>query len=309
MEGLDTTSNVNIQNGAALEEQQSFAPNATDATDASGEENANNSENYFEAAAKDGVEPPDGIEILVQMAKTGDIDAKAVDIIDVTDKFLKAIAAAPKENLRQSGKVLFHACVLLRMKADSLLAPPVEDDFMGDDYMDFDENGLPIDFTPSEREPRQLTIQDLEKALVRKSNRKKVRKRQVTLDELIQALREAEEIEKTRAERKPKARIDLAGHLEVNDVDDILDLAHDEDIDLTITKVEVLLSKILKIGENIELFALVRQLDEKNDWVDCFLASLFLSNAGKIELEQEEFYGPLYLALCGEDTVSNTVVS
>ena len=305
MEGLDTTSNVNIQSGAAYQAQQSFAQDSS----SSASNDLTNSENYFETAARDGVAPPDGIEILVQMAKSGEIDAKAVDIIDVTDKFLKAIAAAPKENLRQSGKVLFHACVLLRMKADALLAPPVEEDFVGDDYMDFDENGLPIDFTPSEREPRQLTIQDLERALVRRSNRKKVRKRQVTLDELIQALREAEEIEKTRAERKPKARIDLAGHLEVNDVDDILDLAHDEDIELTIVKVEQLLSRILKIGENIELFALVCKLDDKSDWVDAFLASLFLSNAGKIELEQEEFYGPLYLALCGGDTVSNTVVS
>lgn len=31
------------------------------------------------------------------------------------------------------------------------------------------------------------------------------------------------------------------------------------------------------------------------DWVDAFLAVLFLSNAGKINLEQEVFYGPLYL--------------
>lgn len=175
--------------------------------------------------------------------------------------------------------------------------------------MDFDENGLPIEYNPQIKEPRQITIQDLEKAIVRTSNRKKVRKRQVTLDELIAALREAEKIEKIRAERIPKARIDLAGHLEVNDVDDILDLAHDEDIEMTIGKVEILLSKILKIGENIELFALVTLLDDKSDWVDAFLASLFLSNAGKIDLEQEEFYGPLYLALCGREAVSNSVVS
>ena len=297
MEGIETTNGVDYGAGALVDAATSG-------------EDTDNATNYFETAARDGVAPPDGIEILVQMAKSGDIDAKAVDIIDVTDKFLKAIAAAPKENLRQSGKVLFHACVLLRMKADALLAPPVEEDMFGDDYMEFDENGLPIDFDPErDKEPRQLTIQDLERAIVRKSNRKKVRKRQVTLDELIAALREAEEIEKVRAERKPKVRIDLAGHLEVNDVDDILDLAHDEDIELTIGKVEILLSRILKIGENIELFALVKQLDDKSDWVDAFLASLFLSNAGKIDLEQPEFYGPLYLALCSEDTSSDKVVS
>ncbi len=297
VEGIDIANSASINantNAGALTQQET-----TSETDSG----------YEQEATDKKPTSPDGIEILVQMAKNGEIDAKAVDILDVTDKFLKAIAAAPKENLRQSGKVLFHACVLLRMKADALLAPPIEEDSFGDDYMEFDENGLPIEYNPREKEPRQITIQDLEKAIVRKSNRKKVRKRQVTLDELIAALREAEQIEKTRAERIPKARIDLAGHLEVNDVDDILDLAHDEDIEMTIDKVEILLSKILKIGENIELFALVTILDDKSDWVDAFLASLFLSNAGKIDLEQEEFYGPLYLALCGGEAVSNTVVS
>ena len=52
-----------------------------------------------------------GIEFIVQLAEKGEIDPKDVDIIYVTDKFLQAIAAAPKENLRQSGKVIFHASV------------------------------------------------------------------------------------------------------------------------------------------------------------------------------------------------------
>ena len=85
-----------------------------------------------------------GIELLVEMAAKGDIDPKNIDIIDVTDKFLRAIAAAPKENLRQSGKTLFHASVLLRMKADALLVDNLDDLNGGDDYLDFDEDGAPI---------------------------------------------------------------------------------------------------------------------------------------------------------------------
>src|SRR5271163_2679587 len=92
------------------------------------------------ASAKEG-----GIEILVHMAEKGEIDPKNIDIIDVTDRFLRAIAAAPKENLRQSGKILFHASVLLRMKAEALLAIAADDEgFALDDFMEFDENGSPI---------------------------------------------------------------------------------------------------------------------------------------------------------------------
>lgn len=238
------------------------------------------------------IAPSDGIEILVRMAKNGEIDAKSVDIIDVTDKFLKAIAATPKESLRQSGKIIFHASVLLRLKAESLLVEVVEEEKVEDDFMDFDEGAMEFD---GAKQPRQISLTDLEKAIVRKPTRTKVVRRKITLDELIKALQEAEKIEKTRAEKSRKSRIDLSGHTLIQDVDDILNLAHDEDIESTIENVEQLLVKIFKANERIELFALVGMLDRKSTWVDAFLASLFLSNAGKIQLEQESFYGPVFI--------------
>ncbi len=267
-----------------------------------------NAEELIQQAGGDSVAPADGIEILVRLAQKGEIDPKAVDIIDVTDKFLKLIAAAPKENLRQSGKILFHACVLLRMKAEALLNFSA-DEPSGDDFMDFEDgDGLLYDSNAQEV-GRQITLKDLERAIVRRSQRRQVRKRQVTLDELIAALKEAERIEKIRAEKKPpRAVIELAGQHDVDSVDDLLDLAHDEDVESTIEKVEILLAKILKLGEQIELFRLVTMMESHNDWVDAFLASLFLSNAGKIDLHQDEFYGPLFIALCNS-SVSNTVVA
>lgn len=245
--------------------------------------------------------PDSGIEILVKMAEKGEIDPKNVDIVDVCDKFLKAIAATPKESLRLSGKVIFHAAVLLRMKAEALLSfansqiNPVVDDFL-----DFDADGGPILYDSNKQEVgRQLTFKDLEGAIVRRAQRKVVtRERKVTLDQLIAALKEAERLEKGRQEKKPKAaRIDLSDHHQVNEYDDILDLAHDEDIEETIVKVEQWICENLEAGQNIELFELVIKLAKK-DWVEAFLAALFLSNAGKIDLEQESFYGPLYLTLC-----------
>lgn len=288
--------------------QESFAPDNHGSTRLTTVEGATEPQAPQDALSKSTdeiVTPSDGIEVLVRMAKQGELDPKAVDIIDVTDKFLKLIAAAPKENLRQSGKILFHACVLLRMKAEALLSfSPDDDDFAGgDDFLDFEDGDGSMD---SGNLPRQITFADLEKAIVRRTQRRRVRPRPVTLDELIEALREAERIEKTRADKKPKAVISLAGQHSVEGMEDLLDLAHDEDIETTIDKIEQLLAQILKFGENIELMALVKKLDSHEDWVDAFLASLFLSNAGKIMLEQSEFYGPLYIALCGgQPSVAN----
>ncbi len=234
-----------------------------------------------------------GIDILVSMAAKGEIDPKNIDIMDVTDRFLRAIAAAPKDNLRQSGKILFHASVLLRMKAEAMLNFTVEDI---DDFVDYDEDGSPIIYD-SRNEPiaRQITLQDLERAIVRRSNNRQLRQRRVTLDQLIDALRDAERVDGIQSRRRAQPRIDLEGQPVVNDVEDILDLAHEEDIDHVIQRVEEVIARLVTSGNMMSLIELIKVLGGRGDWVDAFLAVLFLSNAGKITLEQEEFYGPLLL--------------
>jgi segregation and condensation protein A len=247
-----------------------------------------------------------GIEFLIKLAETGEIDPADVDIIDVTDRFLKAIAAAPKENLRQSGKVLFHASVLLRLKAEALLAHKSDN---VDDFLDFDsDNGLIYD---SQKRPvaRQITLEDLEKALVRRANNRQNRQRKVTLDQLVGALKEAERIERARGDKKSKARIQMMDFIDVNDVDDILELAHDEDIEVTIQKVDQILAARMEVGSTLDLLDLIRMLGRRHDWVDAFLAVLFLSNAGKIVLEQTSFYGPLQIVRTPHETLDRLQVT
>lgn len=238
-----------------------------------------------------------GIEILLQMAEKGEIDPKNIDIIDVTDRFLRAVAAAPKENLRQSGKIIFQASVLLRMKAEALLAAKVEEDLgLGDDYLDFDADGQPIIYDSHlQAVARQITLADLERALTRQTKHRQMRHRRVTLEQLIEALREAEKIERTRSERKVKPVIDLEGHHDMRDMDDILELAHDEDIEDVIARIEKLLGDLLASDDLLSLVCLVEQLGGRGDWVDAFLAVLFLSNSGKVSLRQDQFWGPLYV--------------
>lgn len=238
-----------------------------------------------------------GIEILISMAEKGEIDPKNIDIIDVTDRFLRAIAAAPKENLRQSGKIIFQASVLLRMKAEALLAMKVEEMDFGDDYVDFDIDGSPIIYDSNQMPiARQITLQDLERALVRQTKTRNLRHRRVTLEQLIEALREAEKIEQNRSDRKVKPRQVMEGYSEMRDMDDILDLAHDEDIEDVIARIEALLAELLEQEDLMPLLRIIESLGGRGDWVDAFLAVLFLSNAGKITLQQEVMYGPLYIA-------------
>ena len=72
----------------------------------------------------------EGIEILVQMAKSGKIDPWNIDIVDVTDKYLAHLFEMKAQNLRATGKTFLFASILLRLKSNVL---------EGNDIFDFEE--------------------------------------------------------------------------------------------------------------------------------------------------------------------------
>lgn len=65
-------------------------------------------------------EQVDGIEILVNMAKTGKVDPWNVDIVDITDKYLTHLFQMKAQNLRLTGRTLLFAAILLRLKSNVL---------------------------------------------------------------------------------------------------------------------------------------------------------------------------------------------
>src|SRR5574344_622939 len=62
----------------------------------------------------------EGIEILVQMAKTGKIDPWNIDIVDITDKYLQHMFQLKAQNLRVTGRTLLFAAILLKLKSNVL---------------------------------------------------------------------------------------------------------------------------------------------------------------------------------------------
>ena len=60
------------------------------------------------------------VEILVQMAERGEIDPWNIDIVEVTDRFLSELERRKELDLRISGRTLFYAATLLRMKSEHL---------------------------------------------------------------------------------------------------------------------------------------------------------------------------------------------
>ena len=78
--------------------------------------------------AENGAPLEDPIEILVGLAERGEIDPWNINIIEVTDRFLSELERRRELNLKLSGRTLFYAATLLRMKSEHLLILASPDD-------------------------------------------------------------------------------------------------------------------------------------------------------------------------------------
>lgn len=231
----------------------------------------------------------EGIEILVQMAKSGKIDPWNIDIVDVTDKYLAHLFKMKAQNLRATGKTFLFASILLRLKSNVL---------EGNDIFDFeDENQDDYELTDDEiidnYEPPTNNVISFNEVLQRRTSVKINRNRTVTLKDLIRQLEFYEMLEKKQslkqAHERAKRRVRNYANLSA---EDIVNLAHEEFIENSVQAIQAKLEKIFNKEEKVELHELVSIGMSK---VTAFIALLFLTAEGKCDLEQDEFYSDLYV--------------
>ncbi|MCZ7385449.1 MAG: ScpA family protein [Candidatus Methanoperedens sp.] len=208
------------------------------------------------------------IEILVNLAKNGEIDPWNIDIVELTDKFLRHVEELEKMDLRVSGRTLLYAAILLRMKSNAL----VEVDEPPSEIMDYESDNFEISDYPIPAMP-----------LRRSSNRP------VTLEELLSELKKAEAIEKRRFDRVKNKTEERRTTIE-----EVLSIAHEEDIESRVGKMRNLLNELFEKQKYIKFSDLSSPLD-RTGMVMAYLAILFLATKKEIWLEQEELFGELFI--------------
>jgi segregation and condensation protein A len=232
----------------------------------------------------------DPVEILVGMAERGEIDPWNINIIEVTDRFLSELERCRQLNLRFSGRTLFYASTLLRMKSEHLADASLQE---GEAGIDEEEEGgddfdLSLD-SEFEYEGRLGPIERLEREIQRRLDRKSMRKSPVTLFELIIELKNIEK-EERRRRRLSESDTFLIG------ADDVVNIAHDEGYqDSTTTVYEECLKCITR-----EEVMTLNELCTKLGWAipDVYIPLLFLMLEGHCALRQEEFFGDIYVQIC-----------
>lgn len=229
------------------------------------------------------------VEILVHMAEKGEIDPWNIDIVEVTDRFLAELDRRKELDLRISGRTLFYAALLLRMKSEYLgmVDEEEEDDEFGEEIDGVDEFSLEDDFGDG---IGLGPIEQLEHEIRRRLDRKHLRKRPVTLFELILELKAAEKEQR----RRQRFRSPLPG--EFFDVDDVVSIAHEEGYR------EAALSVMEEFERHLEKEGVMtlREIAEilGKGIVEIYIPLLFLMFEGRLTLWQDEFFGEVFVQVC-----------
>jgi segregation and condensation protein A len=239
---------------------------------------------------QDPVEDP--VEILVGMAERGEIDPWNINIIEVTDRFLSELKRRQQLNLHVSGRTLFFASTLLRMKSEQLdVLEEAEDEGDSEDLFGAEFGGgtdEEIDFGA-----RLGPIERLEHEIQRRLDRKSMRKSPITLFELITELKNIEK-EERRRRRMADGHADLTDSL--IDADDVVSIAHEEGFqESSMTRLAEYLEG-LEIDEEMTL----AELCERMEWgiPEVYIPLLFLALDGRCNLRQEEFFGDIFVQIC-----------
>ena len=242
----------------------------------------------------------EGIEILVQMAKSGKIDPWNIDIIDVTDKYLSHLFEIKAQNLRATSKTLLFASILLRLKSNVL---------EGNDILDFEEQTedeyeyeILDDEVIDNYEPPKNNVISFSEVLQRRTSVKVNRNRTVTLKDLIKQLEFYEKLERKQSLKQQQERAQRRVRSYANlTAEDIVNLAHEEFIENSVKAIQNKLEKIFIRDEKVELNELISIGMSK---ISAYIALLFLTAEGKCDIEQEEFYSDLYVVKANGTTES-----
>ncbi len=230
------------------------------------------------------------VEILLGMAERGEVNPWKIDIVDVTDRFLTELDRRKELDLRISGRTLFYAACLLRLKSDYL-----------DGWEEDDDEGLPLDDEDEffgdldfdfEYDEEVDPVERLEREIQRRLGRKSMRKRPpVTLYELIKQLKTAEkEQRRKQRRRKPVPRepeLDLSA-------EDVVAVAHDEGYQMAVSAVMEVFGRVAGDGDVLTLDDLSGVMGRTRR--EIYIPLLFLMLEGKLVLWQNEFFGEVYVA-------------
>ena len=211
-------------------------------------------------------------EVLVDLARRGEIDPWDIDIALATEKFLQYIDSLERRDLRIPARTLLYASILLRLKSDQMEGQEEEEEIEPEEI----EEAAP---------PREEVLDQLPRPPLRRHT-----KRPVTLDELISELKKAEVVGRRKAMRE---RWPLLAEKK------ILDPSHEEGIEERILALGPILDDMFMEKTTITFQEINTRNGETEAGVTNYVSLLFMAQRRQVWLEQEEIFGELFVRRAG----------
>jgi segregation and condensation protein A len=228
--------------------------------------------NLLDVSEFDTSEP---LGILVELVRGGKIDPWDVDIVQLTDSFLRRVEELKKMDLRISSRTLLYSAILLRMKSSEIF------EVVEEEIDDFDSD-FPDD--PDLPEPEEFPIPKLPV--------RRISTRPVTLNELILELKKAEK-SLSRKNEKKISRISEESNLRPKlTTGDVLGIAHEEAIS---SRLAIIWERLTELFTKQPVVVFSSFMKTSEDRIMDYLSLLFLASNRKIWLFQKELFEELYI--------------
>jgi len=208
-------------------------------------------------------------EVLYHIVSLENLDPWNIDLVKLTERFMEYINKMEQLDFRIPAKIIFVAAILLRLKADYLSI--------------FEEEEK---FEEVEQKQKEMVDLGIDPELIKLGiPMKRMPKRQVTLDELIIALKKAMVVKERREERRFLIQQRL--RLEVTE----------EDITKRIENMMEEIEELMrKMQDNRLKFRDVVKKWNRDEIVKKFIPMLHLDHNQKIECSQEDFFKEIYIS-------------
>jgi segregation and condensation protein A len=206
-------------------------------------------------------------EVIYYIVSLEKLDPWDVDLVKLTDSFLKFIRSVEELDFRIPAKIVFVAAVLLRLKADYLSFFEEKEEVLEEAQKSFVDLGI---------DPNLIQLG---------YPIKRIPKRQVTLEELIYALKKALAVRERKIERKRIWQAQLQAEIGEEDIS--------KRIDEMLKEIDELMKKLKKT--KLEFRRIVKKWN-RDQIVDKFVPLLHLEQNQKIQTEQEDYFKEIFIS-------------
>lgn len=215
--------------------------------------------------------------MIMESVRNNEMDPWDIDISAIATQFMEMLKSLEETNFKISGKVVLTSALLLKLKSrrfidedisalDSLISTAeAEDEYLDDDF----EGDYP------DEQSARVQIGDEEITINKRTPL--ARKRKVSVYDLIEALEQALEVNKRRTIRQSINAPDVQIPTQKFDISDSMDVLYREVLSYFQQKQDLTFSQLIPS-------------DERQDKIYTFIPLLYLRNARKVDLTQNEHF-------------------